>query len=1645
MNIKKAISLIICLQLLISAFGGINVFAENNKTAEVLLNAKNVSADGFSAVKFGNSDSGIVLKNADELCWLITGNGSNGYINFSLTEAFKGGNFDGSEYDIEFDYYINGSGFVRLIYLNKNGDIDTWNAAYSESDPGWKTAKFTIDDANFWGTGVQDGFDFSITTSGVSRVGESYSGADVCIKRVKLTRHQAVTPIFAIADIDESGNTFEWYKQSKIINTMLYNYSDSNYVVDITHRLVDESGTSTTVLCEKAVTMLARGSYKSSIDFGSIKKCGLYWYEVDVASGGINSSRRITRVAVVKTSENKVKNQDSYFNVHMECYSTENVSMAVDMLEKANAGGIRNEISVSHAGANKAGQFVMNNKIAQTITEFKENGMKYLAILHGLPVENGHWNQMPATEAELLRWKEYVKFVADSTVGVVDKFEVWNEAPDNTSNGGTQAERINTYVNLVKATNEILDEINRGYKLGGPGLGGTKRYSGYYVMEDMFNAGYLNYADSITLHPYALNSADAENMDKIIEAYKTLASENGKTDTEVWATEMGSYVACDNTNSVDNHYVHGAYNVRDLLRYKALGVTDINCLYNLEMKGNVFNDMENGFGVVYPGYDGLKKYGTYFAPTEGYLIIAAYNWIMAESTGQGWLYGDENNSELSASLKSYKYKNSMLGPDVIAFYNGDDSKSRVTFSLGDNEITVYDEYGNARQIKSENGIYTLEASLAPNYISGEFENAQVISVTETDNVNTQYEAVLPKAIDLFNNFEGYKKSARIDGNAPYGFIPENNDVVQTRYLESSIDEKGNTSIKWENKEKAVRLDIPFEETARNGKLHISFDMKFENPDAMPQFYLNQIYDDDSKVCYPDNSRIKNTERWLAFNYDHAEKYADKFFTYLDGFNPERVSISERVGSVWNKYDIVVDFEKYAYEMTVSLNGEKLYSGTMFQRSPKGLNMVFWALNGVCPIYIDNFYAEHFPDGEFNNVKMLAECTSNDLQQNSVVTASFADLPKPLKDNVDKQHFKAINIETGAIYQATTLVQNGPMLQLDFGKLASGKYKLLIDDTVKDTYIGIVTGKEVCDGAEFTIKKGINQQQEYILLDSANPTEILNGEKTTFEFLHVAASGVLTVEFDLEATGNNWGLNYITPFAFTDNKYMNDEQYKKFRARLLNEKDAYAKTCEDEFAQGLILGQSGSDALVVDVSNNAAVNFENAEVLSASITTGQTTHIKLETDLNSGTVDVYVDEIHKGQLPASDERFRKIMLRRNTGGYFVNEISAGIGGLGFKSGDDTTLRIENLRAYKADAFNTNQTFDTLTEKVNSVSWQNGSNPGKSINEYLSVVSGQDGNGIEVGVPQGQLAVHKLERPVIGGDDFSIELDVKISDGDVFAMALLEKDELAKRTDGNGNMAWYGSENYSNNTVIKTKKSFLGNELLLCTGGDETVNTKGTGIYIKKDTWTHITLIHMTKDGQVGFKIKASPVPAFSSSEYEWWTSYGTTSPFFAQREYRLPDTDTYGIGFGHKDSAVKFMLDNLVVKQLDIPIYKSIYYLEDAVDDAEIDIEEFRLTRWFYTTGTWEPVYYTANTVGTIPSGKYRIEASGMNYGMDTNLKYIITKDSDELSGCLEIPEGRFKVFTGEFRIEDTKALNAKIQTNDGNIFERLYLKRRKLN
>ena len=865
-----------CLCKLVAAISAISVtfgvmpmhtatFAADAASASAEFSASTPNLVGISTAKIPGGASAEVVTYGDSSGWNL--NSANTSIGLVLDDTFKHSEKDGSVYEIEVDYYDSGEGFLMLYYDSYTSTWDnisgtetpqnstqTAATAYTTGENKWKTLRAVVDDAAFAGrldptfsSDGRGGYDLAVSVSSLKKSNaKSVSKTSVAVSEVRIVRKAGVYPVYVTPYIDETGNTFKWFSENKIIHNKIENLTSDTKNVNITFRAVSEDGMKSLEKAQ-AVTLAAGGNTIIDFNAGELDYCGMYKYYIEVNdTGGLNSVRQPIEFYIIKTDPNGVKNQDVYYVSHIEDYGRTRMPLGAEVVSNSNSAGVRGSWYWD-SYERTAGEFsTVGKSDSYWLDAVKEAGLEYYPHLGASNPnyynpdcvansdQSNYWKYMPVDDAGKAAFRTYVHKSAEHLHSKgIDTIAVFNEMNISSFNAyidmayytSNNTEKIKDaaqkYVDCLQI---VYDEVqsfntanNANMKVAGPVLCGLEYQQGYMFFDACMDCEMWKYMDVLDLHPYTtdfvensfLNRKQSKLGNKSAIRYYVdeLKKANPDKTYELWYSEIGYTTAGDEGANVQDSYTQGAMNAASYLYYKSAGLGDKFCFYNLEQKGSLKTEVQDNYGQVSPGYSGGKEYGTYFVPRKSYMTHTVMNYYMAQTTPVSYKYSDDAGFSLYTygdlslgkygNLAMHLYDSAKFNKQVLAVYSMTGART-VTLDLGTaKSVILADENGNETELRSDNGCYTFTANKAPVYILGDISDYSLLNSTDANAVNVPTALSVPKY-----------SSGSIDITAPNGCIVEADfpEAVYDKTVTGITNGQGNVTF-WHNANEGDVLNI----------------------------------------------------------------------------------------------------------------------------------------------------------------------------------------------------------------------------------------------------------------------------------------------------------------------------------------------------------------------------------------------------------------------------------------------------------------------------------------------------------------------------------------------------------------------------------------------------------------------------------------------------------------------------------------------------------------------------------------------------------------------------------------------------------------------------------------------------------------------
>lgn len=729
---KRFISLFISLTLMLTYFAATETVAaaeyEMPKLTENQCFAylgKNSKLSGFKSVEPGDDPTQIKYteRGGEEYYTLDVSNGTKSLqLNFDISDNFANCVSDGSVFEIEVEYYNDTQGYFQLHYDSiEQADLMS-EIAVTDDSKSWSTAKFVIDDAYF-GNRLLDKYDFQLRadTNHSSRM--PISPASIVIRSVKITRYPAANPVRYKGWVDESGNTYEFYRDDKIFKNEFTNLSDRVVDANVTYRAVDCDGVERWRMTENV--KLEPGEAKQTEANVEIDFCQIYDIHTDIIdkANGIEEHFSDLKVGIIKTDPDGIQNDHHYYNAHTGNWSDgAEKEEGFDMLRKSNTYGIRWQMGWYECEPSE-GNYVIQDKFADDMEYMAKYGIHAMWLMYACPsFHTGGWSWIPRGEKALDAWDKALRWmvteVKTRSDGMINTFEYWNEPNIRLFNGGggvgtsTDVEvQPEEYTPAAKVTYNVIKELWPEMKVGVLSICDVTAQNSFNWLTRSMSVGLADYCDAVTLHPYGI--ADRVGMAAAVKKYDDHVKNTYGKDPEIWNTEVGFTTVDDN---IKTEKTMMDYNVRSYLYYLGEGVGEKYVTYNMDGKGEIPFDREDWFGHTSAPTIAEDHNEKAFVPRPVLVAETAMNYLtaMTNPDGKGDYHPDED-------VFVYRLNSEKFNSNVLTVWSKGGPKM-CTLNLGQKEVTVSDEYGNMYTVTSDDGLYSFLVGETPFYVLGDFKN-----------------------------------------------------------------------------------------------------------------------------------------------------------------------------------------------------------------------------------------------------------------------------------------------------------------------------------------------------------------------------------------------------------------------------------------------------------------------------------------------------------------------------------------------------------------------------------------------------------------------------------------------------------------------------------------------------------------------------------------------------------------------------------------------------------------------------------------------------------------------------------------------------------------------------------------------------------
>lgn len=720
---KKLICCLTVLSFMVSTFPVCLAKTEDENIAYADFDKSELN---MLSVKMGSGEANVVERGGRK-GWELSGAGgdmpSSG-IYIELEDSFAGDLEDGNVFDVEIDYFDEGSSLFSLLYNSWDKDLYFAGTIFAESLGAfgkkanlnqWKTASFRIQDGKFKGNKVNPDIIVAACASNrntlqegqINEFGQAYSNYyfntyakttsedPIVIGAVRVKKAEKKNPFDVKIKYDFNNYTIFDDEPIKL-SYNIKNVQNRAYTVNAKYELIDNRDR--VVKAAEETYDIASGESKDIIfDFGQTDSYGELKFKATFTGDG---AENITQMPLCHCREAKEANKRLGANVHFEGANRypQDFDGEYELIKRGGYSSCRD--SLRWGDLTSSGVSELTPMLKKEMEYQKKYGLDLLGIADIDQNVTGDQSS-PAT---LEKFKKHCAWLAKEYKGLCNYFEAdneWNLHMDSTT-------EKKDYINLLKATYEGLKQGDPNAKLMGVDWGG-------FIPKDfrtICETGCLDYMDAFSYHVYfsTRGPADAGTFTQG-ESVRELLKEFGHGDMPLFLTENGWTDCFSQAITLEDE---AQWHAQLILQNSAWKTFEMIYPYEFANSGEEKNYQEACFGVV------ESPYSTYPSkPKLSYITTAMANWALGGTEFEEALDGMSAGSELYA----YKYKRKNddgLGNNMIALWTTND-REQLGLDLGTDSCKMYDMYGNECELKATNGVFTFALSYRPIYLIGNFD------------------------------------------------------------------------------------------------------------------------------------------------------------------------------------------------------------------------------------------------------------------------------------------------------------------------------------------------------------------------------------------------------------------------------------------------------------------------------------------------------------------------------------------------------------------------------------------------------------------------------------------------------------------------------------------------------------------------------------------------------------------------------------------------------------------------------------------------------------------------------------------------------------------------------------------------------------
>ncbi len=543
----------------------------------------------------------------------------------------------------------------------------------------------------------------------------------------------------------------------------------------------------------------------------------------------------------------------------------------------------------------------------------------------------------------------------------------------------------------------------------------------------------------------------------------------------------------------------------------------------------------------------------------------------------------------------------------------------------------------------------------------------------------------PCVVDYFNSFNGFEKQA-----GTYDVPDGLEKFLQTNWAVTNLTSQSdgvNDYLKFSNSSTALMM--PFDETIRTGKLHMSFDLKIEDYTKLYRFYVYAHHN--AKNDNPLDLRNSADTDYNFLNlFDMG--ITDKTFQNLSltGNAGKQINIEKNIKNAWHKYDLEIDFDQNPYKVTLAIDGRNRIDSSI-RYGLKSIYFFYTPGSGDnagrnTPIYMDNLFVKHYPNGTYSSTEMKVDYAGSTIaNKNASVDVAFSEASSVVNDGGDPgvEDFVARNVVDNTETEPSLVRKNDSNIRLTFDKLATGTYRIvckapngyqglftngqpsysdtfstagtaqnvkeqniLVEDDFENYTGGIPANAESPGGTKYHTQGEMNAAEG----NGGGTALEIHSQQVIYQFPYALTGDRFSYEFDIKHTDGRWFTGILTEDTLSGKQSIHKDLYKN---AIINQKEdltqekintSVGNYKAETNAIGCISytedpkdGAVGSEAVQYAT---ARLSWLNAKVQDLTCEKNKWNHVKVDVDLGAVTYTITINGVSK-TVALNRDRFRPV--------------------------------------------------------------------------------------------------------------------------------------------------------------------------------------------------------------------------------------------------------------------------------------------------------------------------------------------------------------------------------------------------------------------